>query len=310
MHRVVVLVLEGVEPMDVAIPAQVFAEVPGEYLVTLCGAEPGDVRGANGLTHRVGEGIEALEAADTIVIPGWGAAGAADPPGRVIGALLSAHERGVRLAALSTGVFALARTGLLDGRRVTTRWRDAPALAERFPSVRVEDNVLFVDDGQVLTSAGAASALDFSLHLVRKDHGVAVSTDVARALVAAPYRTAGQRQYLPRSVPEPLGDRFAGTREWALAHLAGHLTLEDMADQAGVSSRTFSRRFADDTGYTPMKWVLRARVDMARELLEHTDLGMERIAERVGLGTGANLRLHFQRILGTSPTEYRHMFSG
>lgn len=169
--------------------------------------------------------------------------------------------------------------------------------------------MLFVDEGDVLTSAGAASGIDLCLHLVRRDHGVGLSNHVARRLVAAPYRSGGQAQYVPRSVPEPLGDLFAGTREWALEHLAEPLTLETLAGIARVSARTFSRRFVEDTGYTPMQWVLRARVDLARELLERTDLGVEQIADRVGLGTGANLRLHFHRILGTSPTEYRHTFA-
>lgn len=227
----------------------------------------------------------------------------------VVGALTAAHERGTRLAAISTGAFALAATGLLDGKRATTHWHYTKALAERHPQVLVDENVLFVDEGDVLTSAGAASGIDLCLHLVRRDHGVALSNHVARRLVAAPYRSGGQAQYVPRSVPEPLGDLFASTREWALGHLAEPLTIETLARNARVSARTFSRRFVEDTGYTPMQWVLRARVDLARELLERTDLGVEQIAGRVGLGTGANLRLHFQRILGTSPTEYRHTFS-
>ncbi len=222
---------------------------------------------------------------------------------------MAAHARGARLAAISTGAFALAATGLLDGRRATTHWHYAKALAERHPRIRVDENVLFVDEGAVLTSAGAASGIDLCLHLVRRDHGVGLSNHVARRLVAAPYRSGGQAQYVPRSVPEPLGDLFAGTREWALAHLAEPLTLEGLARHARVSARTFSRRFVEDTGYTPMQWVLRARVDLARELLERTDLGVEQIADRVGLGTGANLRLHFHRVLGTSPTEYRHTFA-
>nr|BFF21793.1 hypothetical protein GCM10025730_53140 [Promicromonospora thailandica] len=175
--------------------------------------------------------------------------------------------------------------------------------------MQVDENVLFVDEGAVLTSAGAASGIDLCLHLVRRDHGVGLSNHVARRLVAAPYRSGGQAQYVPRSVPEPLGDLFADTRAWALEHLAEPLTLEALARNARVSARTFSRRFVEDTGYTPMQWVLRARVDLARELLERSDLGVEQIAHRVGLGTAANLRLHFHRILGTSPTEYRHTFS-
>ncbi|MFF7209702.1 GlxA family transcriptional regulator [Streptomyces sp. NPDC008238] len=309
-HHVVVLVLEGAKPLDVGIPAQVFSNRPSmPYEVRVCGAAPGLVTGGDGLSYHVAEGLEAVEHADTVFIPGYREPAGTEPPAAVVGALMAAHERGTRLAAISTGAFALAATGLLDGKRATTHWHYTKALAERHPLVRVDENVLFVDEGDVLTSAGAASGIDLCLHLVRRDHGVGLSNHVARRLVAAPYRSGGQAQYVPRSVPEPLGDLFAGTREWALAHLAEPLTLDMLARNAKVSARTFSRRFAEDTGYTPMQWVLRARVDLARELLERTDLGVEQIADRVGLGTGANLRLHFHRILGTSPTEYRNTFS-
>jgi transcriptional regulator GlxA family with amidase domain len=309
-HRVAVLVLEGAKPLDVGIPAQVFSNRPGmPYEVRVCGAAPGPVTGGDGLSYHVADGLEALERADTIFIPGYREPATTDPPAAVVGALLAAHERGTRLAAISTGAFALAATGLLEGKRATTHWHYTKILAERHPLVRVDENVLFVDEGGVLTSAGAASGIDLCLHLVRRDHGVALSNRVARRLVAAPYRSGGQAQYVPRSVPEPLGDVFASTREWALKHLDEPLTLEALARNARVSARTFSRRFVEDTGYTPMQWVLRARVDLARELLERTDLAVGQIADRVGLGTAANLRLHFQRILGTSPTEYRHTFS-
>lgn len=309
-HRVAVLVLDGAKPLDVGIPAQVFASRPTmPYEVRVCGAAPGPVAGGDGLSYHVAEGVEAFERADTIFIPGYRAPATTEPPAEVVEALVAAHARGTRLAAISTGAFALAATGLLDGRRATTHWHYTRALAEKHPQVRVDENVLFVDEGAVLTSAGAASGLDLCLHLVRRDHGVGLSNIVARRLVAAPYRSGGQAQYVPRSVPEPLGDVFAGTREWALTRLGEPLTLEALARNARVSARTFSRRFVEDTGYTPMQWVLRARVDLARELLEVTELGVEQIAARVGLGTAANLRLHFQRILGTSPTEYRHTFA-
>ncbi len=309
-HRVVVLVLDGAKPLDVGIPAQVFANRPTmPYQVFVCGAVAGPVAGGDGLSYHVAEGLEAFEHADTIFVPGYRRPAASEPPAAVVAALRAAHRRGVRLAAISTGAFALAASGLLDGRRATTHWHYTRALAEKYPLVRVDGNVLFVDEGSVLTSAGAASGIDLCLHLVRQDHGVGLSNIVARRLVAAPYRSGGQAQFVPRSVPEPLGDVFAATREWALARLEEPLTLAALAGNAQVSARTFSRRFVEDTGYTPMQWVLRARVDRARELLEVTDLGVEQIAARVGLGTAANLRLHFQRILGTSPTEYRTTFS-
>jgi transcriptional regulator GlxA family with amidase domain len=175
--------------------------------------------------------------------------------------------------------------------------------------VRVDENVLFVDEGSVLTSAGAASGLDLCLHIVRGDLGVAASNHAARRLVAAPYRSGGQAQYVPRSVPEPVGERFAATRDWVLHHLADSHSLSSLAQHAAVSPRTLSRRFVDDTGYTPRQWLLRARVDAARELLERSDRSVEQIAADVGLGTSANLRMHFHRILGTTPTAYRRTFT-
>ncbi|MCU1410870.1 MAG: AraC family transcriptional regulator [Rhodoglobus sp.] len=309
-HRVAVLVLEGAKPLDVGIPAQVFTHRPSmPYEVRVCGAAAGLVRGGDGLAYSVAEGLEALEWAQTVFIPGYREPAREDPPVKVVDALLAAHARGTRLAAISTGAFALAATGLLDGKRATTHWHYTKVLQAKHPRIRVDENVLFVDEGDVLTSAGAASGVDLCLHLVRRDHGVALSNQVARRLVAAPYRSGGQAQFVPRSVPEPLGDFFAATRHWALERLEGPLTVADLADNARVSTRTFSRRFVEDTGYTPMQWILRARVDLARELLERTDLGVEQIADRVGLGTGANLRMHFQRVLGTSPSEYRHTFA-
>ena len=308
-HRIAVLVLEGAKPLDVGIPAQVFthrASMP--YEVRVCGASPGLVTGGDGLSYHVADGLDALEWADTVFVPGYRHPDTEEAPAAVVEALLTAYARGARLAAISTGAFALAATGLLDGRRATTHWHYSHALARKHPLVRVDENVLFVDEGRVLTSAGAASGIDLCLHLVRRDHGVGLSNHVARRLVAAPYRSGGQAQYVPRSVPEPLGELFAATRQWALARLEEPLTLADLARHANVSPRTFSRRFVEDTGYTPMQWILRARVDLARELLERTDLGVEQVAARVGLGTGANLRLHFHRILGTSPSEYRHTF--
>ncbi|MDH6540357.1 transcriptional regulator GlxA family with amidase domain [Streptomyces sp. SPB4] len=310
LRHVAVLVLEGAKPLDVGIPAQVFstrASMP--YEVRVCGANPGLVTGGDGLSYYVAHGLEALVWADIVFVPGYRFPDREDPPRAVVDALIAAHARGARLAAISTGAFALAATGLLDGKRATTHWHYARALAAKRPLVRVDENVLFVDEGSVLTSAGAASGIDLCLHVLRGDLGVAASNHAARRLVAAPYRSGGQAQYVPRSVPEVHGERFAATREWALHRLGEPLTLEVLARHAAVSARTFSRRFAEDTGYTPMQWVMRARVDLARELLERSERGVEQIAADVGLGTGSNLRLHFQRILGTTPSEYRRTFT-
>ncbi|MEU3494376.1 GlxA family transcriptional regulator [Kitasatospora cineracea] len=310
LRRVAVLVLDGAKPLDVGIPAQVFStrgSMP--YEVRVCGAAPGLVAGGDGLSYHVAHGLEALEWAESVFVPGYRHPDRDDPPPAVVDALRAAHARGARLAAISTGAFALAATGLLDGRRATTHWHYTRALAAKYPEVRVDENVLFVDEGSVLTSAGAASGIDLCLHVLRSDLGVAASNHTARRLVAAPYRSGGQAQYVPRSVPEPVGERFAATREWALHRLDGPLTVRALARHAAVSPRTFSRRFVEDTGYTPMQWVLRARVDLARELLERSEHSVERIAAETGLGTGANLRAHFQQILGTTPSEYRRTFT-
>jgi transcriptional regulator GlxA family with amidase domain len=310
LHRVAVLVLEGAKPLDVGIPAQVFttrASMP--YEVRVCGAAPGLVTGGDGLSYHVAHGLDALGWADVVFLPGYRFPDREDPPPPVVAALIAAHDRGARLAAISTGAFALAATGLLDGRRATTHWHYTRALAAKHPRIRVDENVLFVDEGGVLTSAGAASGIDLCLHILRGDLGVAASNHAARRLVAAPYRSGGQAQYVPRSVPEPLGEQFAATREWTLHRLGEPLTLRVLAEHAAVSPRTFSRRFVEDTGYTPMQWVMRARIDVARELLERSALSVEQIAADVGLGTGANLRQHFQRILGTTPSQYRRTFA-
>jgi transcriptional regulator GlxA family with amidase domain len=219
-HRVAVLVLDGAKPLDVGIPAQIFSTRQSmPYEVRVCGAHPGMVTGGDGLSYHVADGLEAFEWAETIFIPGYRHPDREDPPAEVVDALRAAHARGARLAAISTGAFALAATGLLDGRRATTHWHYTHALQARHPSIRVDENVLFVDEGSVLTSAGAASGIDLCLHLVRRDHGVGLSNHVARRLVAAPYRSGGQAQYVPRALPEPLGELFAATRQWAVERL-------------------------------------------------------------------------------------------
>ena len=304
------VVLEGAKPLDVGIPAQVFTSRDSmPYAVDVCGVRPGLVTGGDGLSYHVARGIDALEEADLVFVPGYRQPDREPAPPELTRALVAAHERGARLAAISTGAFALAETGLLDGRRATTHWHYSRILAERFPRIQVDERVLFVDEGSVLTSAGAASGIDLCLHILRNEAGMAVANHAARRLVAAPYRSGGQAQYVPRSVPESHGERFTQTREWVLRHLSERITIERLAAHARVSPRTFSRRFLDETGYTPVQWIMRARLDRARELLEETDLGVEEIAAAVGLGTGTNLRRYFRRVLSTTPAEYRRTFS-
>ncbi|WP_430791445.1 GlxA family transcriptional regulator [Actinoplanes sp. G11-F43] len=309
-HRIAVLVLPGANPLDVGIIAQIFAARHGlPYELRHCSVEPGPVPGRDGLGFTVEHGLSALADADTVILPAYGSSTVVPPP-IVLDALRDAAGRGSRMVSICAAAFGLAAAGLLDGRRATTHWLRTEALRRAYPRIRVVSDVLFVDDGDVLTSAGQAAGIDLCLHLVRRDHGVQASNEIARTIVAAPYRSGGQSQLVPRSLPEPLGDAFSATREWALRHLDQAIGVPEMARHARVSTRTFGRRFVEDTGYTPMQWVLRARIDLARHLLEISDLGVEQVAARVGLGTGANLRLHFQRVLGMTPTEYRKAFGG
>jgi transcriptional regulator GlxA family with amidase domain len=279
------------------------------YDVLPIGARAGRVRSQDGLELVLEHGLESLADADTVVVTGPVRPDEPQLP-EVLDAVRAAAEEGTRIASICAGTFTLAAAGLLDGKRATTHWSIADELARQYPRVHVDPNVLFVDEGQVLTSAGSAAGMDLCLHLVRKDFGVRAANAVARELVAAPYRSGGQVQYIPRDRTEEGGDLYARTRQWALEHLAEDLTLADLASHAGVSVRTFSRRFTEDTGRSPMKWLMRARVDTARELLETTDLGVDRIADLVGLGSGTNLRLHFRRILDTTPGQYRRTFTG
>ncbi|SDS13469.1 GlxA family transcriptional regulator [Actinoplanes derwentensis] len=309
-HRIAVLVLPGANPLDVGIISQIFAPRHGlGYELRHCSVTPGPVPGRDGLGYTVEYGLELLHDADTVVVTAFNTY--ESPPALpVLDALRGAAARGSRMVSICTAAFALAAAGLLDGRRATTHWQRTATLQRLYPEISVVSDVLFVDEGDVLTSAGLAAGIDLCLHMIRRDHGVQASNDVARTIIAAPYRSGGQPQLVPRSLPEPLGDVFAATREWALRRLNEPIGVPEMARHARVSTRTFGRRFVEDTGYTPMQWILRARVDMARWYLESSALGVEQIAGHVGLGTGANLRLHFQRILGTTPTEYRREFGG
>ncbi|MFI9155180.1 GlxA family transcriptional regulator [Streptomyces sp. NPDC053367] len=310
VHRVAVLALDGVLPLDLGIPAQVFTSVAnGPYAMTLCGRRAGAVTTAAGFDLTVAAGLEALEGADTVVVPGY-ADHLAEPAATVLGALADCHERGVRLVSICTGAFALAAAGVLDGRTATTHWRYAGELAARHPRVTVDPQVLYVDEGSVLTSAGVAAGIDLCLHLVRRDLGARTANEVARTLVAAPHRDGGQAQYIRRPLAEAGdGTTLAATRAWALARLHEPLTVQRLAAHAHLAPRTLARRFAAETGTTPLRWLLSARLDRARELLESTDLAVEQVAERCGLGSPSNLRLHFRRTLGTSPSAYRAAFA-
>ncbi len=312
MHRVVALALERVVAFDLSIPAQVFGRPdpdlgPAGYAFTVCAAAPGPVATTTGFDIVAPFGVEALERADTIVVPGFNpeedrlADGVAD-------ALRAAHARGARLVSVCTGAFALAEAGLLDGRRAATHWSDAPELARRYPAVAVDDRVLYIDHGDVATSAGVAAGIDLCLHLVRADHGAGVATAIARRMVVAPYRDGSQAQFVDRPVPEPTGG-LAPTRAWALDRLAQPLTVAEMAAHAGWSVRSFARHFRAETGTTPLRWLHEQRIAEALRLLEESDLGVDAIAARAGFGTAASLRLHLRRSAETTPSAHRRAFT-
>ncbi|MET8573394.1 helix-turn-helix domain-containing protein [Streptomyces sp. NPDC005012] len=311
LHRVAVLVLDDVLPLDLGIPAQVFIAVPGDpYRLTLCGRTSRPVTTAAGFAVTVAAGLEAVREADTVIVPGY-APHRRELPRAVLAALAEAHARGRRLVSICTGAFALAEAGVLDGLRATTHWKYAAELAARHPKVSVDPRVLYVDEGQVLTSAGVAAGIDLCLHLVRRDLGARTANEVARSLVSAPHRDGGQAQYIGRPLaPEEPGATLAATRAWALERLHEPLTVPRLAAHAHMAPRTFARRFVTETGATPLRWLLAARLDRARELLETTGLAVDHIADRCGLGSPSNLRLHFRRALGTTPTAYRATFAG
>lgn len=213
------------------------------------------------------------------------------------------------MASICTGAFALAAAGVLDGRRATTHWRDAADLARLYPAVRVEPDVLYVDEGTLLTSAGVASGLDLCLHILRTDHGAALASRVARRLVVPPHREGGQAQYVDQPLPTHVDGSLAAARAWALEHLHEPLTVRTLAAHAHVSERTFARRFAAETGMPVLQWLLARRVDAARAALESTDASIDEIAATCGFGTAANLRKHFRRHVSTTPTAYRRTFT-
>jgi AraC family transcriptional activator FtrA len=307
-HRVVALALDRVVAFDLSIAAHVFGHLGGRrYTFATCAAAPGPLP-SDGLTLAVEHGPEALATADTIVVPGYDAHGR--PPEHVLDALRAAHARGVRVVSICTGAFALAHAGLLDGRRATTHWMWTDALAQRFPRVEVDANVLYVDEGDVLTSAGVASGIDLCLHLIRRDHGADVAARYARRIVVAPHRDGGQAQFIDRPLALNAEGSLEATRAWALERLHEPLDVAALARHACVSERTFARRFRAETGTTPLQWLLRQRVLEARRLLETSDLPVEDVADRSGFGSAASLREHFRRTTATTPTAYRRGFRG
>jgi transcriptional regulator GlxA family with amidase domain len=313
-HRVVALALPGVVTFDLGCAVQVFARAPGmidrpgHYDFSTCGRAR-TVPTADGFTLTLEHRLDRIAEADTVIVPGYALFSEA-PAGDVLDALMHTAARGARMMSICVGAFALAHAGLLDGRRATTHWMAAAALAAQFPNIDVVPDVLYIDDGNVLTSAGIAAGLDLGLHVVRRDHGADVAAEVARFNVVAPHRDGGQAQYAPRPVPAIADHGLGATREWALSHLERSLSLADLAAHACCSERTLIRRFREETGLSPKHWLLQMRLERARELLETTGLPVEHVAAQAGFPSAAALRARFADDLHTTPTAYRRTFRG
>lgn len=313
MHTVAVLAYDGMSPFHLSVPSLVFGRVgiggTAPYQVDVCAERPGSLRTPAGFDIEVRHGLDRLVRADTVIIPSW----ERDMPlsAELRAALHHAHAAGARIVGLCLGSWAIAASGLADGREVTTHWAGAAALARACPAVRVRADTLWSDLGDVITSAGVAAALDCCLHLVRNDLGSRAATELARDLVTAPHRSGSQAQYIPIAVPDATDDDpIERAMVWARTHLGESIDLDGWARIALMSRRTFTRRFRDRTGNSPQQWLLHQRADRARLLLETTDDTMERIATDTGFGTAVSLRHHFHRILGTSPAAHRALFQG
>ncbi|MFB7243227.1 AraC family transcriptional regulator [Streptomyces populi] len=307
---VAVLLFSGGPIFESSIPLSVFgidrqdAGVP-RYRLLVCAGEEGPLRTTGGLELTAPHGLEAISRAGTVVVPAWRSI-TSPPPEEALDALRRAHEEGARIVGLCTGAFVLAAAGLLDGRPATTHWMYAPTLAKRYPSVHVDPRELFVDDGDVLTSAGTAAGIDLCLHIVRTDHGNEAAGALARRLVVPPRRSGGQERYLDRSLPEEIGaDPLAEVVAWALEHLHEQFDVETLAARAYMSRRTFDRRFRSLTGSAPLQWLITQRVLQAQRLLETSDYSVDEVAGRCGFRSPVALRGHFRRQLGSSPAAYR-----
>ncbi|WP_030802171.1 GlxA family transcriptional regulator [Streptomyces sp. NRRL S-337] len=312
MHTVAVLALDQVIPFDLSAPIEVFSRTrlpdgrPG-YQIRVC-AERDEID-AGAFTLRAPWGLEGLQDADTIIVPG-----VTDPTAPlsspVRDALRSAAADGTRIASICVGTFPLAATGLLDGLRVTTHWQAAGLLADAHPDLDVDPNVLYVDNGQFLTSAGAAAGMDLCLHMIRRDYGSAVAADAARLSVMPLEREGGQAQFIVCDhAPTPQGSELEALLTWLRENLARDLILADIAEQAGTSTRTLIRRFREQTGTTPLQWLHRARIRQAQHLLETTKHSVERIGSQVGFGSSTTFRDRFKRTTGVSPQTYRRTFN-
>ncbi|MBB4934270.1 AraC family transcriptional activator FtrA [Lipingzhangella halophila] len=308
-----VLAYEGMSAFETGIVTEVFGlRWPDlddvRYELTICAERPGAVGVLGGATLATPYGLEALAAAQTVIIPSVSDV-TADPSPELVAALRRAHQRGARIVSICSGAFALAGAGLLDGRRATTHWHYAELLRRRYPRVAVDPNPLYIDEHDVLTSAGCAAGLDLCLHLVRRDFGAAAANAIARRLVVPPHRDGGQAQYIETPVmADPDDSRIAESMTWALEHLAEPVTVSALARRATMSSRTYLRHFARCTGTSPIRWLVSQRVRASLDLLETTNLPIGEIATAVGFDTPVTFRHHFARAMRTSPSAYRRLF--
>lgn len=312
-HRIAVVAFDRISPFHMSVPCVVFGQEgtrePG-YQVDVCAAEPGPLRTTAGFDLHVVHGLELLEQAQTIIVPSWRDADEA-PPDALSEALITAHARGATLVGLCLGAYVLAATGMLNGRKATTHWAFVDHFKARFPAVEVNADVLYLDDGELLTSAGTAAALDCCLYLLRKQRGAEIANRAARRLVMSPHRQGGQAQFVEQPVPAGRRDtRLGELLDWARSSLHLPHTLDSLAGKALMSRRTFTRHFRQHTGTTPGSWLLGERLALTQRLLESTDQPIDAIAALVGLGSPASLRQHFRRALGVSPSQYRSTFRG
>ncbi|KRD50224.1 AraC family transcriptional regulator [Acidovorax sp. Root275] len=310
---VAVVAFDGISPFHLSVPCLVFgedrtAEGVHRYRLVVCGVEPGPLRTSAGFGIDVGHGLKVLQRAQTIVVPSWRDDLAPVPPA-LRAALRAAHRRGARIVGLCLGAFVLADAGLLDGRAATTHWALAAEFARRYPQVQLRPEVLYVEDGLVLTSAGTAAGIDCCLHLLRQQHGAEAANRAARRMVVAPHRQGGQAQYIQQPVaPSVRGDRLAPLLQWLGEHLHETHTLEALAERAVMSPRTFTRRFRQSTGTTVGHWLQNQRIALAQRLLEGGDQSIEAVAVEAGFGSAVSLRQHFSASVGIAPSAYRRQF--
>jgi len=312
--RVAIVAFGQIRPFHLSVPCAVFGEPAGTeaplFDVRVCAAEPGELRSQAGFSIGTRYGLRELARADIVVVPSWRDP-QETPPAPLLAALRRAHRRGALIVGLCLGAYVLAEAGLLDGRRATTHWRWAERFAQRYPAVRVDSNVLYVDEGDVLTSAGTAAGIDCCLHVVRQRLGAETANRIARTLVVPPHRQGSQAQYIEQPVLASASEGpLAKTLDWATRHLDAPHSLDSLATRAAMSRRSFTRHFRQHTGTTVGRWLLGQRLALAQRLLETTAQPIERIAERAGFGTPLSLRQHFGNAFHTTPSMYRREFRG